>query len=161
MNFLSKKTALQILFRAISVVFFMLLIQVSFAQQEQNDPDMPDFGKNKMDKEEFMKKRAEAIGQLRGVDETRPFNPALRIAAVDQMKQQKTQLLNRIGGGIANLGGSWSPIGPAPIPNGQVVSGAQLPVSGRVTAIAVHPTNPNTNPGKSLSTVSSKSLGSE
>src|SRR5207237_878028 len=36
-------------------------------------------------------------------------------------------------------------IGPAPIPNGQVTGGStSTPVSGRVTAIAVHPTNPNT-----------------
>ncbi|HWW76241.1 MAG TPA: hypothetical protein VNZ44_12640, partial [Pyrinomonadaceae bacterium] len=35
---------------------------------------------------------------------------------------------------------SWVSVGPAPIPNGQT-SGVQQAVSGRVTAIAVHPTN--------------------
>src|SRR5688500_7466021 len=34
------------------------------------------------------------------------------------------------------------PIGPAPIPNGQTEQ-IETPVSGRTTAIAVHPTNPN------------------
>src|SRR5262249_19581905 len=34
----------------------------------------------------------------------------------------------------------WRSIGPAPIPNGQT-AGVSMPVSGRVTAIAVHPTN--------------------
>src|SRR5437870_5496186 len=38
---------------------------------------------------------------------------------------------------------SWTAIGPAPIPNGQT-DGVTTAVSGRVTAIAVHPTNPNT-----------------
>src|SRR5206468_1314279 len=33
--------------------------------------------------------------------------------------------------------------GPAPIPNGQVAGGGTVPVSGRVTAIAAHPTNPS------------------
>nr|MDQ2659615.1 hypothetical protein [Verrucomicrobiota bacterium] len=36
----------------------------------------------------------------------------------------------------------WTALGPFPIPNGQTV-GRQDPVSGRVTAIAVHPTNPD------------------
>ncbi len=36
----------------------------------------------------------------------------------------------------------WSPIGPAPIPNGQTF-GVVKPVSGRTTAIAIHPTNGN------------------
>lgn len=42
---------------------------------------------------------------------------------------------------------AWTPIGPAPIPNGQTTTSltvGEQPVSGRVTAIAVHPTNPNT-----------------
>lgn len=41
----------------------------------------------------------------------------------------------------AVAGPSWAPRGPFPILNGQT-EGRQDPVSGRVTAIAVHPTNP-------------------
>jgi hypothetical protein len=37
---------------------------------------------------------------------------------------------------------AWTPIGPAPLPNGQTF-GVTQPVSGRVSAIAVHPTNPD------------------
>jgi hypothetical protein len=36
---------------------------------------------------------------------------------------------------------AWIPIGPAPIPNGQTL-GESVAVSGRVTAIAVHPSDP-------------------
>jgi hypothetical protein len=36
---------------------------------------------------------------------------------------------------------SWSRLGPAPIPNGQTANNTSQPVSGRVTAIVVHPTN--------------------
>ncbi|MBV9009918.1 MAG: hypothetical protein JO354_12255 [Verrucomicrobia bacterium] len=45
---------------------------------------------------------------------------------------------------------AWAPIGPTPIPNGQTdpadangISLTQNPVSGRTTAVAIHPTNPN------------------
>lgn len=51
----------------------------------------------------------------------------------------------------AQSGPTWAPIGPAPIPNGEVLQPSPTPnplrtepVSGRVTAIAVHPTNQNT-----------------
>src|SRR5437764_1070034 len=37
---------------------------------------------------------------------------------------------------------TWMELGPDPIPNGQT-NGTSVPVSGRVAAIAVHPTNPN------------------
>ena len=49
------------------------------------------------------------------------------------------------------VGGSWTAIGPAPIPNGQTIpadangiSLTQAPVSGRLTAIAIDPADPNT-----------------
>jgi hypothetical protein len=38
--------------------------------------------------------------------------------------------------------GLWTPLGPAPIPNGQTTTIATA-VSGRITAIAVHPSNPS------------------
>jgi len=48
-------------------------------------------------------------------------------------------------------GPSWSAIGPAPIPNGQTepadangISLTQAPVSGRLTAVAIDPADPNT-----------------
>ena len=40
-------------------------------------------------------------------------------------------------------GDTWIELGPAPIPNGQVSSGSST-VSGRVSSIAVHPTDPDT-----------------
>ena len=49
------------------------------------------------------------------------------------------------------VGPAWTAIGPAPIPNGQTVpadangiSLTQAPVSGRLTAVAIDPTDPNT-----------------
>src|SRR5439155_17299865 len=49
------------------------------------------------------------------------------------------------------VGPAWTAIGPAPIPNGQTepadangISLTQAPVSGRLTAVAIDPTDPNT-----------------
>ncbi len=53
---------------------------------------------------------------------------------------------------LFEFGPVWFPIGPSPIPNGQTIpvlftlpanSPEEKPVSGRVNAIAVDPTNPN------------------
>jgi hypothetical protein len=44
------------------------------------------------------------------------------------------------------FGPIWAPLGPSPIPNGQTfgtTNPPEVPVSGRVSAIAVDPTNPN------------------
>jgi hypothetical protein len=69
------------------------------------------------------------VGRLQAV------NP--RVAAIDMMLAQEAS--QRAGSGPVP---SWSPLGPAPIPNGNVDTGTAA-VSGRVTAVAVHPTNPN------------------
>jgi photosystem II stability/assembly factor-like uncharacterized protein len=109
------------------------------------DPDMPGFlqkAKKEFTKEEFMTKRSEAIAEKRGVEKDKPFDPQNRVKAIRKMEQQETErtgnpdsLENR------TIQAAWTEIGPNPIPNGQVVSGSQLAVSGRVSAISVHPTN--------------------
>ena len=55
-----------------------------------------------------------------------------------------------LGPTAVNAGPTWVAIGPSPIPNGQTdpanangISQTQSPVSGRTTAIAIDPTNPN------------------
>src|SRR5262249_29018245 len=88
--------------------------------------------------------RAEHIGRLRGIEPGQPFDPTLRNRALDQMARAQRESTAR--GAPLISSSSWTPIGPAPIPNGQVDAppAPPIPVSGRVTAIAVHPTNPNT-----------------
>lgn len=58
-----------------------------------------------------------------------------RLRAIQQQAQRR-------GAAPAAALPQWKPVGPAPIPNGQT-EGESGAVSGRVTAIAVHPTNPN------------------
>ncbi len=105
----------------------------SAAQPADDDADLPPFARGIIEKDEYLEKRDEYIQMLRGL----PYPdgiPNPRVAAIRRLQQQE------IGRPEAALD-AWVPIGPAPIPNGQ--TSPVLPVSGRVTAIDVHPTNPN------------------
>ncbi|MGQ0762203.1 MAG: hypothetical protein ACT4OT_09360 [Acidobacteriota bacterium] len=123
-----------------------------------DDPDVPRMWKNAMSKEEYMLRRDEHIALLRGVGTGLPFDPALRIQAIEQLNEQQNRLLGTTDGSGSTSGtqssqseggvaagaitGNWTPIGPFPIPNGQTV-GVSTAVSGRTVSIVVHPTNPD------------------
>lgn len=104
------------------------------ATRVDEDPDMPSALSQGMDKADYMRLR-EAYFEMRW---DAPFDQAYngRLEAIAQMQRQDREL------GAFTAYGYWTPIGPAPIPNGQTTTLA-TPVSGRVTAIAVHPTNPD------------------
>jgi hypothetical protein len=97
-----------------------------------------------MEKGEYIRLRDEHIARLRGWEPGKPFDPTARIRAIQQMEKQEA-LHNAIGTsklGIAPLAfPSWVELGPNPIPNGQTVP--IVPVSGRVLAIEIDPTDPN------------------
>jgi hypothetical protein len=112
-----------------------------------DDPDMPVFlqkAASNMSKEEFMARRDEQIALYRGMKDGKPEeNVRARNQAVAKMQQQEDALRARPASPQNNaLLAAWQPIGPNPIPNGQT-TGISTPVSGRVTAIDVHPTNPD------------------
>lgn len=118
----------------------------SFVARQQNveanepavDPDRPAFMKGRVDEADYLRLRSEYLAERRGLPYGPLDNPrgkALRI--MDQ--QEAGQRTARQRPSAAN---QWNPIGPAPIPNGQTTSRSD-PVSGRTTAIAVHPTDPN------------------
>lgn len=123
---------------------------------ENDDPDIPRAWKNAMSKEEYMLKRDEHIALMRGIGTGIPFNPAVRMQALEQLDEQQRRLTgasNESGTGgtgaqsqssssAGTITGTWAPIGPFPIPNGQTV-GISTAVSGRTVAIVVHPTDPN------------------
>ncbi|MGH9947842.1 MAG: hypothetical protein ACRD6X_11640 [Pyrinomonadaceae bacterium] len=117
------------------------------------DPDAGPFDPG-MSREEFMLRRSEYIAELRGVEKDKPFDPRYRIDAILQMESQEKSLVDGTvfekkgvrqskTNDLGALTTAWTEIGPNPIPNGQVVTGAQLAVSGRTVAITVHPTNPD------------------
>ncbi len=102
-----------------------------------NDADIPPFAKNIIDKETYLRLRQEYINQRRGIPYNLPYNP--RVKAIEEMRRME---LNKTGPGSLVQSANWTFLGPSPIPNGQTSSFTDA-VSGRVTCIAVHPTNAN------------------
>lgn len=112
-------------------------------EEQESDPDLGKFA-SRIDREEYLRARDEFVGLRRGFERGRPFNPDLRRQAIDQMeRQEKNRRLESIMNGALTpaAGGAWTAIGPAPLPNG--VGATSGPTSGRVTSIAVDPTNSN------------------
>ena len=106
----------------------------AFAADDDDDADMPEFAKGLTTKEKYMEMRDDYIKLVRGIPHFLPYEP--RVRAIEQMIQMERE-------SPSIDPAFWTEVGPAPIPNGQVGTGPQLPVSGRTVAIAVHPTNPD------------------
>ncbi len=100
----------------------------------ENDADMPPFAQGVIDKEQYLRLRHQYFEER--VDA--PFGVAFpaRLRAISEMRRQADEQ------GAFAVFGSWTPIGPDPIPNGQTTA-FSTPVSGRTVAIVVHPTNPD------------------
>ena len=110
---------------------------------KSDDPDRPGFLKPDISEEDFLALRADDIGARRGLSKDQEVDRHARQAAIGEMERQQADVAKMPGSPERTaLLADWIPIGPAPIPNGQT-TGISTPVSGRVTAIAVHPTNPN------------------
>lgn len=130
---------------------------------DADDADMPAIGRGKIDKRDYMRRREEQVDKLRGLDKpNRDKQRQSRARALRKLEQQEREQRMNIGfapnaasadetmmstdsGVVATpsaVTGSWTPIGPAPISNGQTFSIVNS-VSGRVTALAVNPANRN------------------
>jgi len=140
---------------------------------DDDNADIPPFMRGRIDEESYHRMRNDQIKRLRGIlDDKHTFNPRDRQRAIRLLERQESERSkvlrarrslqpalmqdttttqnsstqptlaqqNTVAAEVA--GGTWTPIGPAPIPNGQT-TGISTPVSGRVTSIEVHPTNPN------------------
>ena len=94
-----------------------------------DDPDRPPTG-NEISREEYLLRRNEYLDMLRGYDTAQQDS---RTNAVREMERSEQELRAR--GEQPDT--SWVPLGPAPIPNGSTS------YSGRASAIAVHPSNPD------------------
>lgn len=118
--------------------------------EEGEDADLPRFSRGNIDKAEYLRRREEYIALRRGYEPGKPFDPTVRKHAILQMEQQERSMRERAkrnGQEISST--NWAPVGPAPIPNGQVAQPrppapqVNVSVSGRVSAIAVHPADSN------------------
>src|SRR6059058_1284675 len=109
------------------------------------DADLGKIGRN-IDRETYLRLRDEYVARRRGIEPGRPFDPAARGRAIEQMERQKKgRLIESILNGAApppeGVKAAWTAIGPVTIPNGQALNNANIAVTGRVTSIAVDPTN--------------------
>ena len=122
------------------------------SEEETDSPDIPAFAWGLIDEETYLQLRDGLTAIKRGLPDLL-LNRGARSRAIRQLEQQEKSLLSlhaeatRIAGktgAIVVAVPTWTPLGPAPIPNGQTKSVEPVKVSGRVTAIAVDPVDANT-----------------
>ena len=118
----------------IAIALLTLPVLSSGLRAQSDDPDLPKFLDGKTNKLDFMRLRDEYIARLRGLPHNLPYDP--RVKAITEMQRSTSRSLAKV------TSTAWTPLGPSPIPNGQTQS-TTMSVSGRVTAIVIHPTNPN------------------
>lgn len=111
---------------------FQLLFPDRAVADVFGDPDLPPFAEGLIDETTYLLLRDEHLAQLHGIPPEVGRN--LRVEAIQQMEAQMAR--------SPFMSTTWVPIGPAPLPNGQTTS-IQTPVSGRSSAVAIHPTNPD------------------
>jgi hypothetical protein len=102
-------------------------------------PDRPSFAQETDG--EYIQLRDEYEGSLRGVEPGLFANATWRAVAVKTRLQQERQRLKQAAPNLSSP--AWSEIGPDTVLNGQALDLAEISVSGRVTSIAVDPTNSN------------------
>lgn len=113
----------------------------------ESDADLPAFMVGQVNKEEYMARRGEYIAMMRGLDHENAGE--LRAVAIEWLNRhegpKRTKEGPRILQGVESLISSteWTPLGPAPIPNGFLAGGRADTNSGRTISIAIHPTNPD------------------
>ncbi len=129
---------------------------------DTDSADLPSFLKGSIDTEDYLRMRNAHNRRLRGLMDPQ-YAPWRRNGAIGAMRWSERQLQQAASQGPsipdpnfvgpvspqapapslpASLLLPWTPLGPAPIPNGQT-TGVSQAVSGRVTAIVIHPTNEN------------------
>lgn len=103
-------------------------------EEGEVEADVPRFVRG-IDKEAYLQARAAEVGLRRGIEPGKIYDPAQRIAALQQLEAE-------LRGSAPELSAyTWTSVGPEPIPNGQTTP--SVAVSGRTIAIAVHPTDPD------------------
>jgi hypothetical protein len=120
------------------------------ADDDDDSADIPPIARGRVNELEYLRLRDQQEGIKRGVDDL-AHNPQARSQAVRRMEAQEKAIRRArtaaASSGTPSLtppGPTWTPLGPDPIPNGQTV-GTEVSVSGRVTAIAIDPTDATGN----------------
>jgi Big-like domain-containing protein len=128
--------------------------QNSAPEADTDSADIPPFARGRISEEQYFALRDQQIRMQRGIyDLVR--DPLLRSKAIRGMELQEF-FLRQLRESAVPLGllapaasNTWTPLGPAPIPNGQtdpnLIAANEAPVSGRVTAIAIDPADTTAN----------------
>ncbi|HLW53408.1 MAG TPA: Ig-like domain-containing protein [Candidatus Angelobacter sp.] len=122
----------------------------SSPEEDDDSADIPPFARGHLGEQEYLRLRDQQIRQLRGVDDL-IRDPGARSRAIHAMESREQVLRQKRAqsgaAGASSVGPAviWNALGPDPIPNGQVQSGAEIPVSGRITALAIDPTDSTGN----------------
>jgi hypothetical protein len=126
---------------AVTVVVFVASVIATAATRSHSgaSPDRPPFAQEADG--DYLQLRDEYEGRLRGIEPGLFTNPTWRALAVKTRLRQEKQLGQQAAPSISTP--AWSEIGPASVSNGQALSGGDTRISGRVTAIAVDPTDLN------------------
>src|SRR3954451_10204468 len=84
------------------------------------DPDMGLQAGGNISKEEYLRRRDEQIARYRGWEPGKPFDVRARVRAIQEMEFNRAAGIRSktLSPQISDT--MWTPIGPAPIPNGQV-----------------------------------------
>jgi photosystem II stability/assembly factor-like uncharacterized protein len=105
-------------------------------EEDEDSADIPPFARKLVDREDYLRLRGSYYAELRGLPHKDPQSRSTALAALE------AQSFHRSPSAPFVSYSTWTPVGPAPIPNGQTTT-ISNPVSGRVTSIAIHPTDPN------------------
>ncbi|MDD5544138.1 MAG: hypothetical protein PHX83_13285 [Acidobacteriia bacterium] len=105
-------------------------------EQDPVGPNLPKGMREENEEVSAQQLRDADAALRRGVEPGFPYDPDARSKAIRQMQEQESHL--------ATAGPTWTVLGPFTIPNGGLAPGqTPAPVSGRVTSIAIDPTDSN------------------
>ncbi len=107
---------------------------------DDDDADLPP-GVTITDRADYIARRDAFIALLRGYDPNKPFDPTARSKANAMLDQQIAARRQTMAPDAVLALPAWTELGPNPIPNGQ--TSPANPVSGRIAAIEVDPTDPS------------------
>ena len=106
-----------------------------------SSPDLPPrFAQLGEHEGNYLQLREQYIDGLRGIQPGAFANPGWRASAVRARQRELTTLRQESSPAVAS---SWHEIGPDTVSNGQALDGSTIHVSGRVTSIAVDPSDSN------------------
>src|SRR5262245_4575292 len=117
------------------------VIAIAATSPSGSSPDRPAFAQDADG--DYLRLREEYDNRLRGIEPGLAADPTLRSTAVKAEQSRQKEILHQAASAGAPAASAWTEIGPDATPSGQALDGSDILVSGRVTAIAVDPTDTN------------------